>query len=37
MFGLSLDFLLGVVVGAVLVVFVPKVGTWVKGLFTKSS
>jgi hypothetical protein len=35
MFGLSVDFLVGAVVGAVLVVLVPKVGAWIKGLFSK--
>jgi hypothetical protein len=35
MFGLSVDFLIGAVVGAVLVVLVPKVGAWLKGLLGK--
>jgi len=35
MFGLSVDFLLGAVAGVVLVVLVPKVGVWLKGLFSK--
>jgi len=35
MFGLTVDFLFGAVTGAVLVVLVPKVGMWIKGLMTK--